>query len=202
MNIIQVGSHKGYDDFTNIVKSYQTNQINFLLLIEPNSKFNDQLKQCYDGYNAIIQNIVIVDDDNLKNIKFYNCDENIYPDKPGSNYSELSSLFKENILKHYVKPEAIIEQWVECSTINNILEKYNLKELDILFIDTEGFDLKLIKSIDFDKYKIKKIYYENLHINNEEAKSFLTSNGYIINNNILYNGWTNEAIKIFKESNI
>jgi hypothetical protein len=56
-------------------------------------------------------------------------------------------------------------------------------------------DEKIIKSIDFNKFYIKKIYYENLHINNEELIRFLESKNYHINKYQLSNGWTNEAIR-------
>ena len=42
---------------------------------------------------------------------------------------------------------------------------------------------------------INKIYYENLHINNQELIRFLQSKEYHINEYQLSNGWTNEAIR-------
>jgi hypothetical protein len=64
-----------------------------------------------------------------------------------------------------------------------------------LFIDAEGIDGEIIKSIDFEKFNIKKIFYENLHINNMQIKKFLEEKNFSIKENVLTNGWTNEAIK-------
>jgi hypothetical protein len=65
----------------------------------------------------------------------------------------------------------------------------------LLFIDAEGIDGEIIKSIDFEKFNIKKIFYENLHINNMQIKKFLEEKNFSIKENVLTNGWTNEAIK-------
>jgi len=195
MKLIQIGSHRGYDDFTEIVKKINPDDIDFLLLIEPNSEFNENLKHCYIDYNPIIENVVIVTN-NEKKTKFYTCNKDKYPDKNGSNFSELSSLIKEHLLKHNIDINYIDENEIDCTTINKIFEKYNIKNLDILFIDVEGFDSNLIRSIDFDQFEINKIYYENLHVNNDDIIKFLESKKYIINKNVLMNGWTNEATKI------
>lgn len=195
MKLLQIGSHKGYDDFTEIVKKINPYDIELLLLIEPNKELNPDLMSCYSIYNPIIENIVITTDNDKRKTKFYSCDKNFYPDKDGNNYSELSSLIREHLLKHNINDSYIVESEIECSTINKIFEKYEIKNLDILFVDVEGFDYNLIKSIDFEKYNIKKIYYENLHIDNDMMINFLESKNYKINERILTNGWTNEAYK-------
>lgn len=195
MKLLQIGSHKGYDDFTEIVKKINPSDVELLLLVEPNQEFNSDLKSCYFNYNPIIENIVISTDNSKRKTKFYSCDKNFYPDKDGSNYSELSSLIREHLLKHDINDSYIVESEIECSTINNIFEKYKITNLDILFVDVEGFDYNLITSIDFEKYDIKKIYYENLHINNDLMINFLKSKKYKINERILTNGWTSEAYK-------
>ena len=185
MNIVQVGSHKGNDDLTQIIKNFKFEEISKLILIEPQKEFNEDLEKCYLGYNFSIENIVITSDKSKNKITFFSCLE----DKN----KEISSISKEHLFKH--NQRNFIETEIECSTINDILLKYEIEHLDILFIDAEGFDEYIIKSIDFDIFNIDKIYYENLHVNNFELKSFLDSKNYKINENILTNGWTNEAIK-------
>jgi len=185
MKIVQIGSHKGYDDLTKLVKTMTTQNIEILILIEPQSEFNPSLKECYLGYNFFIENIIITNDDKLKKCKFYSCEE----DKN----KEISSLKKEHLFKH--NQYNFNEKEIKCLTLNNLLLKYEIKDLDILFIDSEGFDGEIIKSIDYEKFNIKKIFYENLHINNEDVINFLEEKNYIINKNVLLNGWTNEAIK-------
>lgn len=185
INILQIGSFKGNDDLTQIVKTFKTSEISKIILVEPQKEFNEYLEKCYVGYNFSIENVVITSDNSKNKITFFSCIE----DKN----KEISSISKEHLLKH--NQTNFIEIEIDCTTINDLLLKYNIKNLDILFIDAEGIDDIIIKSIDFNKFNIRKIFYENLHINNHELKIFLESNNYEINQNILLNGWSNEAIK-------
>tara|TARA_B100001057_G_scaffold494043_1_gene589790 strand:+ start:1831 stop:2085 length:255 start_codon:yes stop_codon:yes gene_type:complete len=45
-----------------------------------------------------------------------------------------------------------------------LIKKYNIAEIEYLFIDTEGYDYKIIKSIDLNKIKINKIKFEYKHL--------------------------------------
>jgi hypothetical protein len=80
-------------------------------------------------------------------------------------------------------------------SINDLFKKYNLTSIDILFIDAEGYDDKIIKSINFDEFDIKKIYFENLHISDFYVYDILKSEKYEIIKNIGTNGWCDLAIK-------
>lgn len=183
LNIVQIGSHKGYDDLTEIVKKYRPEQINNLILIEPHDQYNSSLQECYQGYYPKIENLVISLDENKNTINFYYTSE-----------TEVSSINPTHLIKHGQYKYGVRE--FPSLTLNKLLEKYNISFVDVLFIDAEGIDDKIIMSIDFDNYQIKEIYYENLHINSNIVASFLKEKGYSIQNNILSNGWTNKATKI------
>jgi FkbM family methyltransferase len=182
MIVVQVGANRGYDELTHLIKNIN---IDKLILIEPLSKFNDSLKKCYsDINNLFIENVAITDDINKTTDYFYlheKMDDNM----------EQASLLKTHIDKVFDHSEykidknhedQIIKLPVNCTTINNIFNKHNLKNIDILFIDAEGFDDKIIKSIDFFNFNIKKIYYENMHIDFEDMSNFLKTNGYTVTN--------------------
>jgi FkbM family methyltransferase len=63
---------------------------------------------------------------------------------------------------------------VECKTFDSIIEVYNI---DFLSLDTEGNELKILRSIDFNKYNIDIITVEN---NDYDDKffNFLTTKNY------------------------
>lgn len=169
MNIVQIGSNRGYDDLTNYI-SENRNNINLLLLVEPLEKFNDSLNECYNYIqNKFIENIVVTD----TNDEYVS----IYLDLNMDDSQAQTSLLKEHVIKHFPNGE-IIEKKVKCVNINNLFDNYNLSSIDYLFIDAEGIDDKIIKSIDFEKYSIDKIYYETAHINRKDIKNFLNENGY------------------------
>lgn len=183
LNIVQIGSHKGYDDLSEIVKKYRCEEIDNLILVEPHNQYNISLQKCYYGYNPKIENIVISLDENQDKINFYYTSE-----------TEVSSINPSHLIKHAQYNYSVRE--FPSLTINKLFEKYNISVVDILFIDAEGIDDKIIKDINFERYQVQEIYYENLHINSSIVSSFLKEKGYSIQNNILFNGWTDKATKI------
>ena len=181
MNIVQVGTNDGKDDLYDIISEISPNDINTLLLVEPEEEYNSHISSNYEKYNYVIENILIHYED-VDFESFYFCDN-----------KRLSSILPEHLVKHHkFNYEKTIKK---CITLNKLFQKYDLINIDILFIDAEGIDDKLIYSIDYEKYNISKIYYENLHIDNSMVEKFLQEKNYEIHKNIFFNGWSNCAIK-------
>ena len=72
---------------------------------------------------------------------------------------------------------------VKCYSILELLLQNNLTEIDFLSIDVEGSELEILKSIDYDKIKIKVILAEN-NYSDSNLRSFLVSKGYHFANRI------------------
>jgi FkbM family methyltransferase len=186
MKIVQIGTCVGGDDVTEII---QKNEVDFILLVEPMSIHNDKIMKCYkDVKNIYLENIAITDSLNEKEISFY------YHENDGPKY-EVASVDKNHILKHGYGHDGIVELKIPCMTLNDLFEKHNLKNIDVLFIDTEGMDDRLIKSINFEKYNINRLYFENLHIKDQNIYSILNSLGYKITHNVGFMGWSSLAEK-------
>ena len=73
----------------------------------------------------------------------------------------------------YAKP--VIE--VQCYTLESILKKHGIFDIDFLSIDTEGNELSILKTIDFNKISIDVITVEN-NYGNKEIRVFLEEKGY------------------------
>lgn len=189
MTVIQIGSNRGYDDFTSLI---ETKKIDLLILVEPFEEHNLSLGECYKHLeNVYIENVIIVDDEKLTESIIYFHKE----DTTHLNSYELASLNKYHSLKirnHY-KENDICERRLRSMTINQLLTKYNLRKIDILFVDTEGYDDKIIESLDFENFAIDEIYYENLHIDSFKLKLFLETKNYNITKSVGYGGWTDFA---------
>ena len=67
---------------------------------------------------------------------------------------------------------------VECYTLHSLAEKYNLKYVDFLSIDTEGGELEILKSINFDKLPVKIISVENNYYT-RDIRNHLESCGFL-----------------------
>ena len=190
MNIIQIGANKGYDDVTELIKD---KEISKLVLVEPFEEHNKSLNECYSNVkNFIIQNIIVQDDPSLHECSiFYHTH-----DASHNNAFELASLNKNHSLKirgQYTE-DGIVSRTLRCMTINQLFDQHNLTEIDLLFIDTEGYDCNIIKSIDFSKYKIKELYFENLHCDVSEIRELLKSKGYEVIQNVMSHGWSDKAV--------
>lgn len=55
----------------------------------------------------------------------------------------------------------MIEEKVSCVTLSDLLHQYNFSGLDLLQIDTEGYDCEIIRGIDFQSVKPDVIYFEH-----------------------------------------
>lgn len=94
--------------------------------------------------------------------------------------SQLSTIDEEQAKK--VFQGKIKSEEIQSYTLNNILEKskfYN-KEIDLLDIDAEGTDYKVLLGLNFEKYKPKLICVEiyNKDIKDDKIYKLLTNKGY------------------------
>lgn len=182
MKIIQIGANNGKDHVFDFVKE-NIDKIELVILIEPIPFIIDDLKNQYKDINqAFIENIAITDDEHMETITLYYLEE--------SNY-EVSSFNKNHVIDHNPSehPYTMNSLEVPCFTINKIIDKYNLETIDYLYIDTEGLDVHIIASIDFEKYTIKNIVFESVHTdgsfkrgeNFNQTYNYLVQLGYNIN---------------------
>lgn len=66
---------------------------------------------------------------------------------------------------------------VKTTTLNNLLEKHNVTDIDFCTVDTEGGEYDIIKNIDLVRFNIKIFIVEN-NYGDESVNNYLTSNGY------------------------
>lgn len=89
---------------------------------------------------------------------------------------------KSNIDKHYM-----VEETVEAITFSTLLQEEEITDVDLVVIDTEGYDLKIIEMIRSSHIKPKIVFFEHQHFIGSENKDQLTAciaefqkNGYLI----------------------
>ena len=108
--------------------------------------------------------------------------------------SQLSTIDKEQAKK--VFQGEIKSKEMQAYTLNKIIEKteYLDREIDLLDIDTEGADYRVLLGLNFEKYKPKLICVEihNKNIKNDKIYKFLTDKGYTLI-------WSNIFSHLFKK---
>lgn len=194
MVIVQIGTNQGHDEVTNLVKA-NAGKIATLLLVEPLALHNEAIRQCYKDFTqAVIENACITDDQQMTETPFY---YHVADKRP----YEVASMDPQHPLKHSVLGAELTENGLTCTkvramTAGQLFDKYGLNSIDVLWIDAEGMDDRIIYSIDLGKYDISTIVYEHLHIEAEPLIKYLESKGYRTQRNIGLNGWSNSATKV------
>ena len=96
--------------------------------------------------------------------------------------SGLEKTFDENIknivddkIKKNNHKSSVIQ--VNTFVLNDILKKNSIKNIDFIDIDTEGSELIILKTIDFDAFNIDFFLVENNKYDNS-IKSFMKTKGY------------------------
>lgn len=99
----------------------------------------------------------------------------------------LSGLIDKYDVRHKELVDRIATQYgdrhevimVNCLPLMQILEENKITHVDYLSLDTEGGELEILKSIDYDKIDIEVIDVEN-NYQNPEFQKFLATKGYVL----------------------
>ena len=79
----------------------------------------------------------------------------------------------------------IVTEQVNVISPQSLLKAYDLTEITLLQIDTEGYDYEVIKLFDIEHTKPEAIIYENIHLSASDKAAcilHLKNNGYKVTN--------------------
>ena len=87
-------------------------------------------------------------------------------------YDQLGSFDKQHIVKHF---DGALEPFIRSSllegiTLPQLLDRNEVKEIDILHIDTEGYDWKILSQLDLERFRPKFILYEHNHLSDADRQ--------------------------------
>ena len=185
--LIQIGANDGsrFDELNIFIKKYKIKSV----LVEPINEYFEDLKRNYKNFeNVYFENSAITVGTKKKEIFVVN-NKNL--DDYDEHIKGISSFDKNHLIKHGVKSNHIFKKKINCISILNLLKKYNISNLDILFIDAEGYDGDIL--IDFFSSSTQEpiLIFEYIHIENKIFKdlvSILTNKKYSyfnINENLI-----------------
>jgi len=130
------------------------------ILIEPHPEMYDRLVQNRAKKNIFINKCLVDFDYPSK-----------YIDLIQKNYVDQSSVL--NISEYDVLPEKQIPGMkikCEASTLQKILDDLNIYEIEKLYLDVEGFEMEVLKGIDYKKTNIKEMEIEPHFIRTQLTK--------------------------------
>ncbi len=98
-------------------------------------------------------------------------------------YDQLGSFNRNHIIEHLdgILEPYIMTERVATVPLQDILDKNGVKDIDVLHIDTEGHDYKVLSSFNISKYLPSIILFEHDYLSKSEKKladSLLKKNGY------------------------
>mgnify|MGYP001162268114 CR=1 FL=1 len=175
-HVIQVGANDGKSD--DFLRS-SINEDTKVLLVEPiESAFLD-LKNNYSNFNNVefINKAIDIKKGKKKiysvNPANYDYYKKKYQSKDVSWLTVLASFEESHLINHGVKLKHIHSTDVDCVTFNDLIKQYNFNQLDLLIIDTEGYDNVLVKNFIEDTNIRPIIIFEWIHMKKDEAKNII-----------------------------
>jgi FkbM family methyltransferase len=192
MFFLQVGGLDGvsFDPLRSHILSGQMSG----LIIEPVSHYFEKLQKLYEGSDRIaVCNCAIFDKSGEQTMWRFN-PASIESGLLGLPFAGISSFVMEDLLKDdgtlgimfdptvRVLLRTLVEAvTVQCLTFEDVLEKYGVSRIDLLQIDTEGYDLEILQMFDFVKYQPTIVHYEHMHLGPKDratAETMLQAMGY------------------------
>lgn len=169
IQIVQIGSNDGMhgDPLRDLIKR---NDQWKALFVEPIPYLFEKLKENYGQEPRFsFENSAINDG---KEQIFYSVKEEAknHIENLPKWYDQLGSFKKENITKHLngaLEPY-IIETQLTGLTLDRLFQKHGIQKLQLLHIDTEGYDWKVLSQLDLNSYQPQIILFEHVHLTPEE----------------------------------
>ena len=180
-NFIDVGAHHG-----ETVKLFNIKfNINNIYAFEPS----------YKNFKVLKEKIKNIKSDNLRiynygigemegTFDFNESDESQSSTLVGINYNSSYYKRKEKLLKFFKKEKNLFSTTkVNTRTLNNFLIEKKINYVEILKIDTEGYDFNVIKSLGDKINCINYIYFEHhFHDMLNKDYTFIKAHNFLVNN--------------------
>ena len=156
---VQIGSNDGKKN--DPLHNYIVNENWEGILVEPDPVNFKKLAATYSGIpQLILENIGIAPE--RGELLFYRL-KDVAPNEPAW-YDQVGSFdqstFQKNISYGRDLNERIEILSLPVITFDDLLIKHHIEKIDLLYIDAEGFDYRILRSIDFEKYPVRLIIFE------------------------------------------
>tara|TARA_X000000950_G_C13886724_1_gene649165 strand:+ start:14 stop:763 length:750 start_codon:yes stop_codon:yes gene_type:complete len=178
-NVLQIGANDGisFDELNYFIKKYKSKSI----LVEPIQQIFLKLKENYKNFeNVIFDNSAIISDEKISYL--FKVNEK-FLDKYGNHIPAISSFDKQHLINHGVKNSHIVKEKVNSLTIKDLISKHSIRNLDLFFVDAEGYDGKIVYDLLTQSDLRPIIIFEYIHIQNNFFRKLIN---LFISKNFLY----------------
>jgi|HigsolmetaAR202D_1030399.scaffolds.fasta_scaffold03301_1 methyltransferase, FkbM family len=124
------------------------------LVVEPVEDYFDELVQTYRGYPSIVPVRAAIHRTKKE--------MTIYRPRPGKRLRKgIASFDPDHYRRFGIDPADIVAEKVRCMTLDELLDEHGIRQLDVLQIDTEGYDAEIVRGIRFDRVRPGIIRFEH-----------------------------------------
>ena len=173
ITLIDVGGHIG-----ETINLYSKNFIiNKIYSFEPNPFIYETLKT-KNNSNIFTYNLGVGERDKTEDL-------NIVVDSQSSTFNKISEkskyfLLKKKLLLPFSKKKYSFKQPVKIISLSNFIKEKNINNIDILKIDTEGYEFNVLKGINTDHFKIISFILFEHHYDNMIDKDYNFSDIFML----------------------
>jgi len=162
--IVQIGSNDGAggDPLKRLLKTRLKWRA---LLVEPVPHLFARLKANYGNSERFIFENAAINEG--RNAQFFWLDETAKQAVPTLPpwYDQLGSFDRNHILKHFPQLDLFIQETaITGLTLADLFSKHQINHIDVLHIDTEGYDFRILSQLNLKKVRPTIILYEHQHL--------------------------------------
>jgi len=178
-SFIIIGAFDGesHDNFFTKIQEKPNKNNNTIIFVEPVEKYYNELTKKVSSlvnYNVICENTAI--SDKVESIEMVSVKPNLL-DKYGWYIEGCACVVENNTpLNIYMKEVEEIDidrEEITTITFNDLLFKHGLPTIDFLQIDTEGYDERILNTINFESLNIKFIKFERHYLSEGFIEVFI-----------------------------
>jgi FkbM family methyltransferase len=166
---VEVGSNDGeqHDHLRPLIHAHAWRGI----MVEPVPYVFERLRDGYAGLDRVIlENSAIADRDGR--LPFFHLAEAGDGEELPRWYDGIGSFSRDNVLAHGRHIDGIaarlVETEVSCLTFDSLLRKHGVERVDLLLVDTEGYDWELLRAIDLETWMPRLVVYEHYHLSRDD----------------------------------
>ena len=185
---LQIGAADGrrFDPIYHFVRRYGWRGI----LVEPLPDVFDLLRSNYEGVEGLVfENVAITESDEVREMSRIPLEAVGRDGVPGwaigasTLTPEKTRFAPENSPEelHRALSSAVVTEEVTCLSLASLLDRHQVTDLDVLQLDTEGYDAAILRQLDFSRYRPAVINMEWQWLTGEEKQEvagMLRDQGY------------------------
>ena len=182
LTILQIGANDG--DFNDPVAQLIRRHGWTGLLVEPVPFIFERLQTNYVGQHGIaLANVAVSDHDGTQEFYYLDVREGVLPVW----CIGVGSFLKDDVVRSCPSAVHVSDYLrtinVPCRTVATLLAEYQITTLDVVVIDAQGYDARIVVQLPLDQIRPSIVIYEH-HLLEERKRQhcdeFLRSHGYVL----------------------